>query len=501
MATAIEQINNAAGLIVPEIILLATTCFMFLASPFLVSTKGQEEAGLRHRWGILSLLALGTAGWVWFQIEPQAVGTGPFRVDPFVCYVRGLSLVFGAILVLVLWNQVEDIHSAEAHACLLAIIAGVNFTVVSNDLVGIFLGLELVSIPTYVLLAVPKHGRNMREATIKYFLLSVFSSALVLYGLAWTFGAAGTTNVTGIANAISQASEDGNGMMLQLALAFIVAGLGFRITAVPFQFYAPDVFQGTTSSIAAMLSFVPKIVGFAALLRLIPLLAGATSIGTWTNSGAAQCLLATLAILTMFGGNLLALRQTNLQRLLAYSSVAHAGYLLVGLTMGGNGSTVSGASALLFYLPIYGLMTIGVFALIACAGTKGKPLQTVSDLAGLSKTRPAIALLLAVCLFSLTGMPPTAGLLGKLNLFLAAWSSGSVEGQWLAALLAVNALIAAWYYLRLVGVMYFEAPAAETKEGIEPASGLAGVICSLGTIVLFIAPQWLWDAVQRAVGS
>lgn len=496
--TAIEQINHAAELIVPEIILLASACLMFLVGPFLVSPTGKAEPGLRHRWGALSLVTLGTAAWVWYGIQPQDIGIGPFRVDSLVCYVRGLSLLFGIILVLMLWNQIDDSHAAEAHACLLAIFAGTNIAVLANDLIALFLGLELVSIPTYVLLYLPQRDRAMRESTVKYFLLSVFSAALVLYGLAWLYGTAGTTNLTGIATAL-QKSDAGQSAMLQIALALLVAGLGFRITAVPFQFYAPDVFQGSTTSMAAMLSFIPKLVGFAAMLRLFPLIGGSATAGTWVPEGAIECLLSLLAILTMFGGNLLALRQTNLQRLLAYSSVAHAGYLLVGMSVGGAGAEVKGMPALLFYLPIYGLMTIGAFALITSAGSQDKPIRTISDLAGLGRTRPGIAVLLAICLFSLTGMPPTAGLLGKLNLFLAAWSEGTETGRILACVLALNAVIAAFYYLRLVAVMYFEAPAEERTDGkTDLACQIAGAVCSVGTIVLFVTPQWLWDAVLKA---
>lgn len=498
MATVYEQINHAAGLIVPEIILLATVCIMFLVGPFLVKDNGTAEPGLRHRWGILSLLVLGLAGWVWYGITPQPVTTGPFRMDEFTCFICGLSLLFGGILVLTQWNQIDDAHAAEAHACLLAMVAGTNFTVLANDLITLFLGLELVSIPTYILIYLPRRDRLMREATVKYFMLSIFSAALVLYGMSWLFGATGTTNLVGIATALSQNAASGQSPLLPLAVALLVAGLGSRITAVPFHFYAPDVFQGATSSMAAILSFIPKVVGFAALLRLLPLIAGAATPGAWAPSGPVQCLLSILAVVTMFGGNLMALRQSNLQRLLAYSSVAHAGYLLVALAIGDSGTTVNGLSALLFYLPVYGLMTIGAFALIASANRGGRPIQTLTDLAGLSRTQPAIALLLAVCLFSLTGMPPTAGLLGKLNLFFAAWSEGTQQGRLLAILLAMNAMVAAFYYLRLVAVMYLEAPKEGAPASLDPACGLAGVLCTVATVVLFVMPQWLWDAVLKA---
>jgi NADH-quinone oxidoreductase subunit N len=195
----------------------------------------------------------------------------------------------------------------------------------------------------------------------------------------------------------------------------------------------------------------------------------------------------------MFVGNLMALRQANLYRLMAYSSIAHAGYMLIGLAVGDVGK-VAGTDAILFYLAAYGLMTIGVFALLGAVGTD-RPLQSDAQLRGLNRAHPSITLLLAICLFSLTGLPPTAGFFGKLNLFLAAWSEATELGRSLAILMALNAAIAAWYYLRLIALMFLE-PATEAEpapRGIIWSSWIAGAVCSVGTILLFIAPQWLWD--------
>ena len=494
-----QAINQAAGLIIPEIILLATVCVMFLAGPFLVSETGKAPAGLRHRWGILSLLALGAATFAWTKAPVLEAGAGPFRPDEFVWFVRGVSLLFGMLLTLVLWDQIDDGHAAEAHACLLAILAGANFVALSNDLVGVFLGLELVSIPTYILLYLARRDWMTNEATIKYFLLSIFSSAFVLYGLSWIFGLAGTTNLTAISEKISDAPLTTNLGMFRLAMVLIVAGLSFRLTAVPFHFYAPDVFQGVTTSSAAMLSFVPKVVGFTALLRLLPVCFGAANFHQWMPVGATQVLLTVVAILTMFIGNLLALRQTSLMRLLAYSSIAHAGYMLVGLAVGNSSTGTSGVASLLFYLSMYGIMTIGLFALIIAAGTFARPLRSLSDLSGLSRSQPALALMMAVCVFGLSGLPPTGGFLAKLNLFLAAWSEGSPEGRVLAITLAINAAIAAAYYLRLISAMYFEQSTTVSESSRQPAALIAGTLCAIATLLLFLAPQTLWDAAVYAL--
>jgi NADH-quinone oxidoreductase subunit N len=496
VAETVEQIHRTASLIGPEIILLAATCLLFLAGPLVVSDAGQAAPGLRHRWGFVSLLAIGVAWIVWFGGSTAPSQGALFNLDDLAWYTRGLSLSAGMVIALILWNQVDDGHAAEAHACLLAILAGTNLVAAASDLVSMFLALELVSIPTYVILYLSRRDRAGREATVKYFLLSVFSSALVLYGMSWLYGASGSTNLAAIGEVVRGTSPQGGARMLQIAFAMLLAGLSFRIAAVPFHFYAPDVFHGTTAANAALLSFLPKVVGFVALLRLVPLTAAGQSDTGWLPDDSARSLLALLAVVTMFVGNLMALRQKQLYRLMAYSSVAHAGYMLIGLAVGDIGA-VSGTDAVLFYLAVYGLMTIGAFALLSVVTKGNHPAQLDDDLRGLAQTQFPVALLLAICLFSLTGLPPTAGFLGKLNLFLAAWSDGSRMGRGLAIAMALNAAIAAWYYLRLVALMFLE-PSTEMKATparITWTAWLAGIICAAATILVFISPQWLWESV------
>jgi NADH-quinone oxidoreductase subunit N len=496
VAEAVEQIHRTASLIVPEIILLAAACLLFLAGPFAVSDAGQTAPGLRHRWGFISLLAFGLAWTVWFGGSAESSQGALFSSDALAWYARGLTLTAGILLAIVLWNQIDDGHAAEAQACLLAILAGTNLVAAASDLVSMFLALELVSIPTYVILYLSRRDRAGREATVKYFLLSVFSSALVLYGMSWLYGVAGSTNLAAIGETVRSTSPAGGNRLLQLAFALLLAGLSFRIAAVPFHFYAPDVFQGTTAANAGLLSFIPKVVGFVALVRLLPLSGASQSVSGWLPDDAAQSVLATLAVVTMFVGNLMALRQKNLYRLMAYSSVAHAGYMTIGLVVGDVGRP-SGTDALLFYLAAYGLMTIGVFALLSAATIGGRPIQIDDDLRGLAQSRFSLAILLAICLFSLTGLPPTAGFLAKLNLFLAAWSDASRVGPGLSIVMALNAAIAAWYYLRLVALVFLDPPAAtEVQPGrVAWTAYLGGIVCAVATIWLFISPQWLWNSV------
>jgi NADH-quinone oxidoreductase subunit N len=495
VTAAIEQLNSAFALIVPDAILLATMCLMFFAAPFLVSERGEAPAGLRERWGWLSVIGLLLAGYLWWHTTPQPVTLGPFRLDELAWYVRGLSLGLGLILVLLTWRQADDARAAETQACLLAIIAGVNLVAAANDIVGLFVALELISVPTYLFLLLPRRDAPAQEATIKYFLLSVLSSALLLFGLSYLYGATGTTNLPAIHAALAAGSADSMPMVLGVAVVMIVAGLGFRLTAVPFHFYAPDVFQGAPNAAAAMLSVVPKIAGFVALYRL---LAWPLSAEGWTLAGFAEPLLWWIAVLTMFVGNLLALLQTDLRRMLGFSSVSHAGYMLVGFVAGVRTTNgVNGFEAVLFYLAVYGAMTLGVFAVLAVLGRTDRRISTLEDVQGLSRVNPGLALAMTVFLFSLTGLPPTAGFLGKMNLFLAAWGTGTESGRWLAVWLAVNAAIGAWYYLRVIREMYLSDPVEKFDEQPAAPALVAVGLCSAATLALFFVPGWLWSVIQR----
>jgi len=494
--SALEQLQQAIGLIVPEVVLLGTVCLMLFAAPFLVSDRGTAAPGLRHRWGALSLVSLLLAGGCWWTSIPQPVGTGPFRLDELAWLVRGLSLSAGLLLVLITWNQADDGRAAETQASLLAILAGVNLVAAANDLILLFVALELVSIPTYLFLLLPRRDALAQEAAAKYFLLSVFSSAVVLFGMSYLYGVSGTTNLEALYAALRGGQFEKMPSLLAISVVLLIAGLGFRLTAVPFHFYAPDVFQGAPLSAAGLLAVVPKLAGFVALYRLLGLSLG-VPFGGWSLSGVSEPLLWWLAVLTMFVGNLLALLQTDVRRLLAYSSVAHAGYMLAGFVAGVNPSgSPSGIEALFFYLGAYGAMTLGAFAALAALRSAERGVETVDDLAGLSRARPGVALMLAVMLFSLTGLPPTAGFLGKLNLFLAAWSLGTDAGRWLAIWLAVNAAIGAWYYLKLVAAMYLREPEGPALESAETPALVALGACTAATLALFFLPGLLWTAVQ-----
>ena len=406
----------------------------------------------------------------------------PVSNSRLALFLKVLALAGGFVLVLTSWNEVSDHLAAEYHACVLLMTAGLCLTGAANDLITLFLALELISIPTYILLYLPRSDQRAEESAMKYFLLSIFSSALLLFGFSYLYGVAGTTNLTALSEALTRPPAATGGLALT-AMVLVTAGLGFKITAVPFHFYAPDVYQGTTPAAAAILAFVPKVAGFAALIRVFGFTIGLVGtpevfVGQMLE-GQGLKLLWILAAVTMTLGNVLALLQNDLKRLLAYSSVAHAGYMLVGLAAAPllyPGAPVAGVEAVVFYLVAYGAMTIGAFAVITYLSTPQKPVEMVDDLDGLSVTHPGMALLLVLFLFSLIGMPLTAGFWGKLQLIFGAMdvppglaaSGGSQSLLWfiiLALITAVNAAIGGWYYLRIAAVMYLRTPLQPLKRG------------------------------------
>lgn len=509
---AVQRIAGTWEYVLPEIFLVVAACVYFLLGPFLVNERGEGPSGLRHSWGGFALFSLLAAGIVWWRIPPEvgAESLGLFRADQLAWFVRGLSLASGVILLLTTWNHVEGKHVAEHHACLLLATAGTSLVVAANDLVVLFLALELVSFATYVLLYLGREDAACQEAVVKYFLLSVFSSAMVLFGMSYLYGATGTTNLTAIGTILAAGGDGPMPSSLFVAIGAIVAGLGFRVAIVPFHYYAPDVFQGSAVGGAAFLSYIPKVAGFIALLRLLAIPVDVEA--AWSLIDRAAPFLWVLAALSMTVGNVLALLQNDVRRLMAYSSIAHAGYMLVGLAaVPEAGGSVSGAPAMLFYLAVYGAMTLGVFAILAViqarSGGESSGDTSIFSLTGLGRTHPATAFLMAVFLFSLTGLPPTAGFFAKLNIFLVAWSAETAVAHWTAALMALNAAIAAWYYLRLVALMYVPSPSEAAPASLDrpwqaaawPA--LAGAtLCAVAVVGIFFAPNWLWQAALRGGG-
>ncbi len=506
-----EALASLFKYLVPEMILAVVACVLFLGGTFRAS---------RDIWSAVALLGLGGA-LLALAFAPKAVSLGeaqtavPFLFDPLANWTRCLAFASGLIFVLFSWNEVPEAYVAEHHACLLTIIGGTGLVGASHDLIGLFLALELVSIPTYIMLYLPKHDDASQEASMKYFMLSVFSSALLLFGFSYLYGVTGSTNLSAIFRELGLASSDeilGVQGLTLVAMLMIVAGLGFRITAVPFHFYAPDVYQGTSTVGAAFLAYIPKIAGFVAMIRVfgyvVPegVVAPGGVVGKFVSEQV-PILLWFLAAFTMTLGNLLAILQDNVKRLLAYSGVAHSGYMLVALATapnvveadGGNGSL----AAVLYYLVAYGCMTVGVFLVISMLDRPERSVDTVEDFAGLSRTHPGLALMVAILLFSLIGIPLTAGFTGK---FLVFFNTLFVAGTlgWLYVVLAVvgmiNAAIGGWYYLRLVAVMYLRDPVKPIQTPGTWNGWLALTVCVVLTVGLSVPPasNWLLGSTRTA---
>jgi len=523
-----EKINDAlTGFlphVMPEAVLGVMACVLFLAATW---RPGRVFCGVVALTSIVAAALLMARG---ATVTDAVLYNAPVVPGPLSLFFKGLALATGFVLVLLGWDEGGDEHPGEYHACLLLITAGASLTGCANDLITLFLALELISIPTYVLLYLPRSTRHTQEAAMKYFLLSVFSSGLLLFGFSYLYGVTGTTNIPAIIDAIAPGREvlakaPVRGLIL-ISLVMVVAGLGFRVTAMPFHYYAPDVYQGTTTPSAALLSVVPKIAGFAALIRVLGFMPAESGGNPAALGEDVPSLLWMMAAATMTVGNILALWQDNIRRLLAYSSVANAGYMLIGLAAvpglaqpGAEPPLVGGVEALLFYLAAYAAMTVGAFAVLHLLSCNGREVETVDDLAGVGKTHPRLALVMVLFLLSMIGIPLTAGFLGKFQLFSLTMSLATGVGQvsqpdagirqalayqaqrygLLALIAALNAAIGAWYYLRLAVAMYLR-EGVEPLPAMKPAPALAAVaLCAALTVGLGVWPTPVMEALRGAM--
>jgi NADH-quinone oxidoreductase subunit N len=494
--------NRALTVLAPEVILIVTAMVMITAGAF-IRLPRRVWCAVSASAMVLALLALRM---VWnFTTEPySSVVLG----DVLAGYVRCVFLLTGLVLFALAHDQVDDDRAGEFFGALLLIVAGSMLVAAANELVLLFVGLELVSLPTYLLLYLPRRTTVTQEAATKYFFLSIFSSALLLFGFAYFYGLTGLSNFRALAYVVWRAHDAlpvGFGI---IAVLFVMAGLGFRVAAVPFHFYAPDVYQGSPTVLTAMLAWIPKAIGFVAMLRALTAVVG----GPGAIAERAVLLTWVLAVVTMTLGNTVALVQDDLKRLLAYSSIAHAGYVLIGVavafrdapfTGAGEPPAYLGGEAVLFYLAAYALMTLGFFGVLLLLGAPDRPVVKVEDLAGLARSHPVTALALALCLFSLAGVPPLLGFWGKFQIFTAAFRVADPElkrmFQVLAVIGVINAAIGAYYYLRIVVVMYLRAP-DESLSAFRPAwpTMLAVGFCAGLSLLLGLAPEPLHERARQA---
>ncbi len=461
----------------PEIILTVMGTLLMVLDPVLNRRSSRA-------FGHLSLLALvgAMAGAIAAYRNAGPAFGGMLMVDGFATFFRLLVFGVGILTILPSYRFLDrqEAETGEYHALLLFSIAGQSIMAAANELIVVFIALEISSISSYVLAGYLRDDKRANESSLKYFLLGSFATAFFLYGVAVIYGTTGTVTLTSIRAALTGPNAP-SAVFVGLAAALMFVGLGFKVSASPFQMWAPDVYQGAPTPITAFLSAGPKAAAFAVFLRIF--MTAFAPIGTgW------EPLVWAAALLSMTIGNFAALVQSNVKRMLAYSSIAHAGYVLVALTA----RSEIGTAAAMFYLAAYALMNIGAFAVISHISGKGEQYQNIDDLAGLGQKQPFAAAMATIFLLSLIGVPLTGGFFGKFYIFKAALESHLV---WLTVLGLLNSAVAAYYYLRILVVMYMHEPGEAVKDS-EPLSAglrLALILPALGTLFLGIFPGWVLD--------
>ena len=472
----------------PELVLTLAALLVLLV----IAWRHRTPLDLRLA-GWLTLAGLGAAGFaawfLWWRGAGAAGIPAMIAVDDFRFVADWLFLGTTALTVLVSFDYLEReaVWVPEYFVLLLFATLGMMLMAGAQDLMVLFLGLELMSIALYVLAGSSRRSAAGAEAALKYFLLGAFASGFLLYGIALVYGATATTNLTLIGVQIATLGLQ-HGTMLLIGLGLLLVGFGFKVAAVPFHMWAPDVYDGSPTPIAGYMTTAMKAAAFAALFRVLG--EAFAAVPAW------HAIVWWLAVVTMVVGNLIALAQRTLKRLLAYSSIAHAGYLLVAVATG----TGAGAAAFLFYLVAYTLMTLAAFALLAAKGTNGERDVRIDDLAGLAHRRPWLALALAVCMLSLLGIPFTAGFIGKWYILVAATASGQVL---LAAVLVLASVISAGYYLPVIMAMYMQPePSAEAHAGMR-LGRLGGAVVAaavVGLLFFGVRPNRLLD-IARVSGA
>ena len=388
-----------------------------------------------------------------FLATPQRAFSGMLVIDPYAVFFEIVFILIVAVMLLASYSYVGKYVKAdgEFYTLMLFSATGAMFMASTNELITIYISLELTSIPLYIMAGLLRTGERSAEAAVKYVLLGAMSSAILLYGFALLYGLTGTTDLAGIARSVGAGVQNGNVMIL-IADVLILAGFGFKISAVPFHMWAPDIYEGSPTPSTAFFSVASKAAGFAALIRVF--MSGGLG---QVNLTSLTIIIAIIAIATMTLGNLVAAVQTNIKRLMAYSSIAQAGYILVGFLASIAGKHPDGDSAVLFFILVYVITNLGAFSgIIALANATGG--EKIEDFKGLAKRAPLLSAGTALCMLSLAGIPPMAGFVSKVFIFTAAWGEGL---SWLVVIALLNTAVSLVYYGRIVKAMYFDAPLKE----------------------------------------
>jgi len=460
---------------------LAALALVVLVADLVLPREWRKEKGIVTIVGLL--LGLVPVGLLW-GTTPAHEFSRAYTLDRFALFFKALFLVGGAAAAALSYDHLRGLARGfgEYFFLLVVVVLGCSLLASATDLIVVYVAFEMIGLSSYVLAGYLRFDRRSNEAGLKYFLYGATASAVMLYGLSWLYGLGQSTNLGEIAATFLTRADSTAGLAGPaglMALVLILVGLGYKIAMAPFQTWVPDVYEGAPTPVTAFLSVVPKAAGFAFLLRLLG------PVGTYL-APVWPTVLAVLATATMFAGNLMALSQANLKRMLAYSSIAHAGYLLIGVVVYSRG--VESLQAVMYYLAAYLVMNLGAFA-VAIVVERNTGREMISDYAGLAAREPALAALMTVFLLSLIGIPPTAGFVGKLLIFGAALSAPPWE--WLAIVGIINAVISVYYYMNVCREMYFRR-GAEGRLAVHPQPVVAVIVLlALGTLVLGVLPSYV----------
>ncbi len=479
--------------ILPELVLTAFGIVVMMADPLLKPGASRKGLGVISLLGTIAAIAATFCQIAWLHRDPSLAAPGWFgmvRVDSFSIFFHLLIPAISGVCILASleYLDAQNIRSGEYYALILFGTVGMVLMSSAVELVLIFIALEISSISTYILAGYRRRAASSAESAIKYFLLGSFATAFFLYGVALMFGATGSTSVLEIRQALAGTDP---GLLAIAATALMIVGLGFKVAAAPFHIWTPDVYEGAPAPVVALMSTGPKAAAFAVMLRVL----FATTSSQWL------VLIWICAALSMTLGNFGALMQNNVKRMLAYSSIAHAGYLLVAFAA----NSEIGISAAIFYTAAYAAMNVGAFAVVSHFAAGGERYVSIDDYSGLGRRSPLLAFTLTIFMLSLIGIPATAGFLGKYYVFTAALSTHSQSLVWLTIIGLVNSAVASYYYLRLIVVMYMREPVvAEAPPPASAAMRLALVLAAIATIYLGVMPgrvQTLSEAGARELGA
>ena len=458
--------------ILPELVLSAFGIVVMVLDPLVDEEKSQKTLGLIAFVGAVAALIS-----TWYMAQSPGVGfSNTVRVDRFSVFFTYLVIAIAAVVILTSFEYmaVQRIRAAEYYALILFSVVGMVLMSTAIELVMIFIGLEISSISTYILAGFRRNSASSSESSLKYFLLGSFATAFFLYGVALIFGATGSTNIDLIAQKLQSGPVE---VLVYAAMAMMFVGLGFKVAAAPFHVWTPDVYEGAPAPITGFMSTAPKAAAFAVLLRVVFAI----------NAPGRFWFLWIAAAFSMTLGNVGALVQDNVKRLLAYSSIAHAGYILVAFAMTTPDNSSTGISAVMFYTAAYAAMNLGAFAVVSHFANAGERYVTLEDYEGLGRTSPLLAATLTIFLLSLIGIPMTGGFFAKFYVFSAALKANLI---WLTLIGVINSAIGAYYYLRIIVVMYMREARKEVP--VNPISfglGAALTISMVATLYLGLLPN------------